>query len=104
MTLSKISLYACILKNTFFYRIPLAGASGFTFSLSSFSIQLKLPRGQKIPPDFRNEHAQSSHSKNHTEKEERKKKFRIFNFLDGFSRKKIINQSNLSKTYNHSEK
>ena len=30
-----------------------------TLHLRSFSIQLKFPRGQKIPPDFRNEHAQS---------------------------------------------
>ena len=66
--------------------------------LKSFSIQLKFPRGQKIPLDFRTEHAQSQHLKNHTEKDERKKKLRILNFLGGFSRKKIINQSNLSET------
>ena len=63
----------------------------------SFSIQLKFPRGQKIPPDFRNEHAQSRHLKNRAEKDEKKEKLRIFNFLGGFSRKKIIYQSNLSK-------
>ena len=65
--------------------------------LRSFSIQLKFPRRQKIPPDFRTEHAQSWHLKSHAEKDERKKKLRIFNFLGGFSRKKIINQSKLSK-------
>ena len=36
--------------------------------LRSFSIQLKFPRGQKIPPDFRNEHAQSWHLRKRTKK------------------------------------
>ena len=59
-----------------------------TLYLRSFSIQLKFPRGQKIPPDFRNKHAQSWHLKNRAAKDERKKKLRIFNFLGGFSGKK----------------
>ena len=42
-------------------------------ALRSFSIQLKFPRGQKIPPDFRDEHAQSWHLKNRSEKDEREK-------------------------------
>ena len=42
-------------------------------TLRSFSIQLKFPRGQKIPPDFRDEHAQSWHLKNRSEKDEREK-------------------------------
>ena len=41
--------------------------------LRSFSIQLKFPRGQKISPDFRTEHAQLWHLKNRAEKDERKK-------------------------------
>ena len=60
-----------------------------TLYLRSFSIQLKFPRGQKIPPDFRNEHAQSWHLENRAEKDERKMKLRIFNFLGGFSGKKL---------------
>ena len=62
-----------------------------------FSMQLKFPRGQKIPSDFRREHAQSWHLTNRTLEKMREKKLRIFNFLGGFSGKKFINQSNLSK-------
>ena len=103
---SGISFVYLIIKQTFF---SIFRNRTFTLNLKrklrSFSIQLKFPRGQKIPPDFRTEHAQSWHLINRTEKVERKKKLRIFNFLGGFSRKKIINQSNLSKTLNkHSEK
>ena len=68
-------------------------------SLRSLSIQLKFPRGQKIPPDYRTEHAQPWDLKNRAEKDERKKKADNFlTFLAGSSRKKIISKSNLSKT------
>ena len=68
------------------------------FKYTSFSIQLKFPRGQKIPLEFRNEYAQSGPLKKMREKKWRIFKLRTFNFLGGFSRKKNTNQSNLSKT------
>lgn len=67
--------------------------------LRLFFIELKFPRGQKIPPGFRIEQGQSRHWKNRAEKGKRKNALRIFNFLSGFSQKKFINQSNLSKMY-----
>ena len=63
-------------------------------SLRSFSIQLQFPRGQKIPPDFRTEHAQSWHLKNR--KMIREKKSWEFSTFLADSREKNINQSNLS--------
>ena len=61
-------------------------------SLRSLSIQLKFPRGQKIPPDYRTEHAQSWDLKNRAEKDERKKKLIIFNFFGRFFEKKNYQQ------------
>ena len=59
---------------------------------------LKISAPQKIPPDFKTELAQSWHLKRCAEKDEREKKLKIFNFFGGFSRKNIVNQSNLNKT------
>ena len=39
----------------------------------SFSIHSKFLHRQKIPPDFKTEHAQSLHLKNRAEKDQRKK-------------------------------
>ena len=66
--------------------------------LRSFSIQLKFPRGQKIQPDIRTEHAQSRHLRNRAEKDERKSSSGFSNSLADSREKKTINQSNLSKT------
>ena len=44
----------------------------------------------RLKHDCKTEHAQSWHLVNHAEKNEWNKKLRIFNFLGGFSRKKII--------------
>ena len=60
-----------------------------TLYLRSFSIQLKFPRGQKIPPDFRNEHAQSWNLKNRAEKDERKKSWEFSTFLADSREKKL---------------
>ena len=57
--------------------------------LRSFSIQLKFPRGQKIQPDFRTEHVQSRHLRNHAEKDERKISSGFSTFLADSREKKL---------------
>ena len=66
--------------------------------LRSFSIQLKFPRGQKILPDFRNEHAQSWHLKNRdAEKDERKKSWEFSTFLADFQKKLSTSQIHVKR-------
>ena len=58
----------------------------------SISVQLKFLLGQKIQSDFRTGYVQSLHFQNR-EKNERKKKLRIFNFLGGWrilEKKKLL--------------
>ena len=78
----------------------------FLIHLRSFFIRLKFPREQKIPLDFKTEHVLSWHLKTALKKMREKKvensqlkKLRIW-----FSRKKIINQSNLSKMQTNTQK
>ena len=55
---------------------------------------LKFPRGRKIAREFRTEHAQPLHLKIRAEKRE-KKMLRIFNFLDGISREKMLSTNQI---------